>query len=191
MNFLAHLFLSGNDTGLMIGNFIADFVKGKAKENYTPEIRKGIELHRAIDDFTDHHPVTSQSKHRLYPTQRKYAPVVVDMYYDHFLAKNFDKYSDVPLNQFAGNVYKLMNANREQLPEQVRGFLTFMIERNWLVNYGTIEGISRTLTGMSKRVAFPNNMNSAGQDLINSYAAFGREFDVFFPELLTFVASKR
>ncbi len=191
MNYLAHLHLSGPNQDILIGNFIADFVKGKAKEDYPEGIRKGIELHRAIDDFTDHHPVTSMSKQRLYPTQGKYSPVVVDMFYDHFLAKNFEAYSEVSLSDFASNVYRIMQDNIMLLPEGVRQFLPYMIERNWLVNYASIEGISRTLKGMSKRVAFSNQMHTAENDLIQGYNDFENEFSVFFPELITFANAKR
>jgi acyl carrier protein phosphodiesterase len=191
LNFLAHLYLSGPSDGILIGNFIADFVKGKAKNDYPDEIRKGIELHRAIDDYTDHHPVTSLSKQRLYPSQGKYAPVVLDVFYDHFLAKNFDEYSSVPLTIFAANAYNLIQANASILPEKVNQFLPYMIERNWLVNYASVEGISRTLKGMSKRVAFSNQMHTAENDLIQGYSDFEKEFRLFFPELITFATAKR
>lgn len=191
MNFLAHLYLSGSNTELLIGNFIADFVKGNAKNDYPEGIRRGIELHRSIDDFTDHHPITSLSKHRLYPTQGKYAPVVIDMFYDHFLAKAFEEYSLVPLNEFAESVYNIIQENSAHLPMKVRQFLPYMIEHNWLLSYATVHGISRTLRGMSTRVAFANRMNTAETDLVRGYADFEKEFRDFFPELITFAAAKR
>ena len=191
MNYLAHLFLSGPNEGILVGNFIADFVKGKAKDNYPDEIRSGIELHRQIDDFTDHHAINSISKQRLYPTQGKYAPVVVDMFYDHFLAKNFSEYSGVGLNEFAQTAYTLLQKNHHHLPEKVRGFLHYMIERNWLLNYASVEGICKTLKGMSSRVNYPNRMDNAEKDLIQGYSDFEKEFRDFFPELITFAAAKR
>src|ERR1700752_360781 len=100
LNFLAHIYLSGNDDQLMIGNFIADYVKGKKKDEYPPGIKKGIELHRAIDDFTDHHEITSRSKNRLRSKYGKYSGVITDLYYDHFLASNFSIYHNVPLKEF-------------------------------------------------------------------------------------------
>jgi acyl carrier protein phosphodiesterase len=191
MNFLAHLFLAGSDDELIIGNFIADFVKGNKKNNYPPRITHGIELHRAIDDFTDHHPVTHQSKQRMYSTHHKYSGAIVDIFYDHFLAKNFYAYSDIPLAVFADQSYKTIQKFSDILPPRVLEFLPYMIERNWLVNYATVEGIGRTLTGLGRRVSFPNRMSEATIDLTKHYSLFEEEFSVFFPQLITFAASKR
>ena len=191
MNFLAHIFLSGDNDELMIGNFIADFVKGQKKNNFPPEITRGIELHRAIDDFTDHHPVTAESKRRLYPNHHKYSGVVVDLYYDHFLAKNFEKYSKTDLLNFSKYTYTTILKFENILPFEVRSFLPYMIERNWLVNYSTVEGIGRTLSGLGKRVSFENKMDEAVIDLKLNYSQFEDEFYHFFPELLNFAESKR
>ncbi|HQV99276.1 MAG TPA: ACP phosphodiesterase [Bacteroidia bacterium] len=191
MNFLAHIFLSGNDEQLMIGNFIADFVKGNKKDNYPAQIKKGIELHRAIDDFTDHHPITDDSKARLRPKYRKYSGVIVDLYYDHFLARNFNQYSEIPLPEFTQRTYAILLDNQSVLPDQVKEFLPFMIERNWLNNYSTIEGIGRTLTGLSKRVSFENKMDESVHDLQTDYAIYKNEFHRFFPQLITFADGKK
>jgi acyl carrier protein phosphodiesterase len=186
LNFLAHVFLSGNDDEVMIGNFIADFVKGRKKDDYPPRIKSGIELHRAIDDFTDHHPLTSKSKDRLRHKYHKYSGVIVDIYYDHFLAKDFDKYSLVPLEEFSAKTYVTISAYTYLLPEKIKGFLPFMIERNWLLNYREIEGIGRTLSGLSRRVNFENRMDEAITELISDYNDFHDDFNGFFPELITF-----
>src|SRR5688572_9113390 len=138
----------------MIGNFIADFVKGNKKNDYPDKIRTGIELHRRIDDFTDHHPYTGLSKDRLRPKYGKYAGVIVDIFYDHFLARNFKEYSTVDLKAYSENTYRVLNKHWDVLPEGVHYFLPFMIERNWLLHYATIEGIERALTGLSNRVSF-------------------------------------
>ena len=186
MNFLAHLFLSGNDQDLMIGNFIADYVKGQKKELFPPTIKKGIELHRAIDNFTDHHPITDESKSRLRPIYHKYSGVIVDIYYDHFLAKNFSDYSSIPLQKYVQDVYALLFDNQHQLPDDIKLFLPYMIEKNWLYNYQSIEGIARTLTGLSKRVSFENKMDEAVIELKKDYELFENEFARFFPQLITF-----
>jgi len=191
LNFLAHIFLSGNDEQLMIGNFIADFVKGNKKDNYPEQIKKGIELHRAIDDFTDHHPITDDSKARLRPKYRKYSGVIIDLYYDHFLARNFDQYSEIPLPEFTRRTYAILLDNQNVLPDKVKEFLPFMIERNWLNNYSTIEGIGRTLTGLSKRVSFENKMDESVHDLQADYAIYKNEFHRFFPQLITFADGKK
>src|SRR5580704_12124651 len=111
MNFLAHIYLSGNNHELMIGNFIADFVKGNKKNDYPDGIRKGIELHRAIDDYTDHHEITGRSKDRLRMKYHKYSGVIVDIYYDHFLAANFAQYSPKTLQQYSEDTYHILKEN--------------------------------------------------------------------------------
>lgn len=186
MNFLAHLFLSRNDHDLLIGNFIADYVKGRKKDLYPPAITRGIELHRAIDDYTDHHPITDESKSKLRPIYHKYSGVIVDIYYDHFLAKNFSEYSAIPLQKYVQDVYALLSNNQEYLPDEVKLFLPYMIEKNWLFNYQSIEGIGRTLTGLSKRVSFENKMDEAVVELKKDYLLYENEFARFFPQLITF-----
>ena len=187
MNFLAHLYLSGNSEGLLIGNFIADSVKGKAYENYNQEIQKGILLHRKIDTFTDSHPIVSQSKQRLHSRYHKYSPVVVDIFYDHFLAVKWNNYSTVSLNEFAENSYRVMNTNFEILPEKVKFMLPYMIKGNWLVNYSNVEGICKTLTGMSRRTSFNSGMETATEILVQHYSLFENEFELFFEELRNYV----
>lgn len=189
MNFLAHIYLSGDDKELMVGNFIADFVKGRKKFDYPDGIRRGIELHRQIDEYTDHHPITSLSKDRLRPKYSKYSGVIVDLYYDHFLACNFSRYSEQSLEEYSHQTYRTIKEYSEILPEGVNYFLPFMIERNWLLNYSTIEGIGRALTGLSKRVSFENKMDESVADLKEHYALFENEFNRFFPELITFAHS--
>ena len=190
MNFLAHIYLSGDDDGIMVGNFIADFVKGKKKDDYPYKIKKGIELHRKIDDFTDHHAITRQSKARFNGKYGKYAGVIVDLYYDHYLAANFPDFSSVPLADFSANSYRILQQHHDILPEGVHYFLPFMIERNWLLNYASIEGIGRALSGLSIRVSFENKMNEAVNDLKEHYADFESDFREFFPELQNFVKSE-
>lgn len=187
MNFLAHIFLSGDNEERMVGNFIADFVKGNKLLDYPDEIRKGIELHRKIDFFTDHHAITSRSKDPLRTKYRHYSGVIVDLYYDHFLAKNFGDYSSSDLKSYSERTYEIIKAYDSFLPPGVRYFLPFMIERNWLLNYASIEGLNRALTGLSKRVSFENRMNEAIHDLEAAYPALEADFREFFPDLITFV----
>jgi acyl carrier protein phosphodiesterase len=171
----------------MIGNFIADFVKGKKKYDYTSGIRQGIELHRKIDFYTDHHPVTGRSKDPLREKYRHYSGVIVDLYYDHFLAKNFEVYSSLDLKKYTEKTYNILRKRRLDLPPEVQYFLPYMIERNWLWNYASLEGLHRTLVGLSKRVNFENRMSEAIQDLEAGYPAFEADFSEFFPDLITFV----
>jgi acyl carrier protein phosphodiesterase len=187
MNFLAHLYLSGNDPNVMIGNFIGDFVKGRhLQERFAPGVVQGIQLHRAIDAFTDSHPVVSQSKARLRPKYRHYAPVIVDMFYDYYLAKNWSTYSDMLLPDFAEHCYSTLEQHRAMLPEEVQQMLPYMIRGNWLVSYAQAEGIHRALSGMSRRTRFDSKMDEAVHELREWDLEFGREFSTFFPEIVAY-----
>ena len=184
MNFLAHLYLSGTNPKIMVGNFIGDFVKGKSQLlTFEPEIIQGIELHRAIDEFTDSHPIVSQSKNRLRPKYRHYSPVIVDVLYDHYLAKNWNAYHALLLPEFAEECYQTLQLHHGILPAEVKQLLPYMISGNWLVNYSRIEGIQRALTGMARRTKFDSKMDESINDLRQHYEAFKEEFEAFFPEL--------
>ena len=187
MNFLAHLYLSGNNQKVMVGNFIGDFVKGRdLVPVYGTGIANGVVLHRAIDDFTDHHPVVKQSKNRLWPTYRHYSAVIVDIFYDHFLAANWNTYSTESLDHYAARSYQIILDHQALLPEQVGHMLSYMMRGNWLVNYARIEGIQQALTGMSRRAKFESKMQEATTDLKLHYDEFQADFDKFFPELKAF-----
>ena len=192
MNFLAHIYLSGSNEKMMVGNFIADFVKGRAAlEKFDGEIIRGIELHRAIDEFTDSHPIVTKSKIRLRPKYRHYSGVIVDVFYDHFLAKNWDRYHTEALPDFAERIYQTIEKHNSILPEGVNRMLPYMIRGNWLVNYSKPEGIHRALTGMSRRTPFESKMDEAIGDLIKHYDEFKTEFEEFFPVLESYVANRQ
>ena len=189
MNFLAHLYLSGDNEEILVGNFIGDFVKGSQMSQYSETIQKGIRLHRSIDSYTDNHEVVLQSKIRLREKFRHYAPVIVDVYYDHFLAKNWSSFSRIPLKTYTENFYQLMKKYVEIIPKGVNHMLSFMSRDNWLYNYQFIEGIDRALTGMSRRTKYENKMDEASQTLKDHYGAFEEEFNQFFPELESHVSN--
>ncbi len=184
MNFLAHAYLSGDNHKLLLGNFIADFVKGRAAlELFDEQVKKGIYLHRAIDAFTDSHAVVSESKKRLRPKYRHYAGVIVDVFYDHFLARNWHAWHAEPLDQFTSRTYETINRHKTILPESVKAFFPYMVKGNWLLNYAKVEGIGRALSGMAARTPYVSKMDEAVGDLVQYYSMFEREFEVFFPEL--------
>lgn len=184
MNFLAHLYLSGDNTSVMLGNFIGDFVKGKNLiEKVGPEMAKGIELHREIDFFTDQHPIVRESKKRLRPKYRHYSGVIVDVFYDHYLAKNWKDYHHQLLPDYADRVYNLIQKNNALLPERVNMMMPYMIKGNWLVNYATLDGIHRALSGMTRRTPYESKMDESISDLKENYEEFKTEFITFFPEL--------
>jgi acyl carrier protein phosphodiesterase len=188
MNYLAHLYLSGNNHEIMIGNFIADHVKGKQIELFDEEIVKGIKLHRLIDEFTDTHKVVEQSKIRLRSEFGKYSPVIVDVFYDHYLAIKWEQYHHEDLSLYADNFYTLLNNNHHRLPIRTQQMIQYMIPQNWLVNYQSIAGIDKTLTGMSKRTKFESKMDVAAIYLDRYYSEFENEFNEYFEELRTYVS---
>ena len=184
MNFLAHAYLSGNSEDLLIGNFIADAVKGSAINEYSGTIKHGILMHRSIDTFTDTHAVVHQSIERLRPNYHKYAGVLVDIFYDHFLAKNWNEHSTLELKTFTTKVYSVMQTNYALLPQRSQQMLPYMIRYDWLTNYAKLEGIQKVLIGMSRRTSFVSNMEKAIPDLEKDYDLFENEFRAFFPELV-------
>ncbi len=181
---MAHIFLSGEDDDIKIGNYIGDFVKGNQINNFPEKIRNGILLHRQIDHFTDTHPTVLESKKRLRPRYRHYSPVIVDMYYDHFLAANWNDYSEVELKQFTSQFYKLVWSRSDSLPDQVINLLTHMTSTDWLFHYKDLGGIDKALKGMSRRTKFNSGMAGAIEDLKEDYHLFLTEFQSFFPELI-------
>ncbi|MGV8945356.1 MAG: ACP phosphodiesterase [Lutibacter sp.] len=190
MNFLAHLFLSKNNKNILIGNFIADAIKGKDHENYPKEIQSGILLHRAIDYYTDTHPIVRKSKRRLHERYDHYAGVIIDILYDHFLAKNWRNYSEIPLTIYADNVYSFLQDNIETFPTEIQKLLPFMVEHNWLVSYASLEGIEKVLIGMNKRTKGISKMDMAIGDLVQHYDEFESDFTIFFKDLVQFSEEK-
>jgi acyl carrier protein phosphodiesterase len=190
MNFLAHIYLSGDNAQLKIGNFIADSVKGKQYLDFPVEIQKGIVLHRAIDTFTDTHPIVSKSVERLFDRYGHYSRVIVDILYDHFLAANWVEYSEIPLKEYTEDFYKLLKDNYEVLPKPVQKFLPYMVADNWLYNYREIEGIEKILFQMNRRIKYRAKMHLAVEELREFYEEFENEFRMFFEELRTYVKSE-
>ena len=186
MNFLAHAYLSQHSVPLMVGNFIADFIKGNQINLYHNEIIEGIVMHRKIDEFTDRHKVFKRSRKRIWKKYRHYSNVIIDLYYDHFLASNWMDYSSIPLNDFASHVYSVMQEHEDILPERAREMLPYMIRYNWLANYSSIEGIDRSLKGLSRRTPYNSRMEEARQDLIDHYRDLEKDFREFFPEITAF-----
>jgi acyl carrier protein phosphodiesterase len=186
MNFLAHIFLSGESEKIQIGNFIADSVKGSQIQQFEPEIRLGIEMHREIDQFTDQHPVVLKSTERLKITQQRYAPVVVDIFYDHFLALYWQDYHLLPLIDFTTSFYQVTEKYLEILPAEIQKMLPYMQKDNWLYNYQTINGMKRVFEGMASRTKFNSNMLTAPEDLQNDYEFYQQEFKMYFPDVQAF-----
>lgn len=190
MNYLSHLYLSGNHQDILIGNFIADAVKGNKFNNYPDGIKKGILLHRYIDTFTDTHPIAKRSMKRLNDRYRHYKGVIIDIIYDHYLAKNWSNYSDIPLEIYARNTYKILNKESDLFPDRMHRVLKHMTDHNWLVTYKSIEGIEQVFVGMNSRTKGVSQMNLAIEDLKEHYEEFESDFIKYFEELEHFTKIK-
>lgn len=188
MNHLAHLYLSQSNIDLMVGNFIADQVKGKQIESFSEGIQKGIRMHRSIDTFTDKHPIVMKSKKRLYANYHKYAAVIVDLFYDHLLARSWATYSPISLNSFAQNTYTFLASKREEMPERSKRILYYMTEGNWLSGYATENGIKQALSGLASRAKFDSKMEFSHLDLKKDYELYATDFKLFFPKLIEYTS---
>ncbi|AMA49261.1 MULTISPECIES: acyl carrier protein phosphodiesterase [Flavobacterium] len=184
MNFLAHIYLSGENELLKIGNFMADGIRGKEYTKFDIEIQKGILLHRFIDSFTDAHPLYRKSKHRLHKNYGHYAGVIMDIFYDHFLAKNWISYHSIPLDLYAHAFYQLLKDNYNLLTHKTQNMLPYMIANNWLVSYSTLTGIEMILLQMDYRTQHRVNMPQAICELKEFYLLFEEEFTAFFEILM-------
>jgi acyl carrier protein phosphodiesterase len=191
MNFLAHVFLSGTNEQLILGNLIADSVKGKMIDSFDEGVKKGIQLHRLIDQYTDNHFVVKRSKARLENTYKKYAGVIADIYYDHFLAANFPLYSPISLSQTAHTAYNILIRNFEILPPQSKRILPYMATQNWLEGYANLHDLQRVFNGMSRRASFVSGMENAILDLKKDYQDYEKDFFDFFPDLIKYATMKR
>ncbi|MEG4321714.1 MULTISPECIES: ACP phosphodiesterase [unclassified Microcoleus] len=186
MNYLAHLFLSDGTPASLIGNLLGDFVKGSAVNLYPDEIRNGIDLHRKVDRYTDSHPIVRSSTSLVCADRRRFAGVLVDVFYDHFLAKNWLEYSEIPLRDFSRGVYKILQDNRDILPESLKRVMPQIIGRDLLGSYQEIGGIESALNRMSARIRRTNNLASGVEDLTANYQQLESDFRAFFPDLINY-----
>lgn len=169
----------------MIGNFIADHIRGNNYSEYSKEIQQGIFLHREIDSFTDAHKVVKKSKRRLHERYGHYDGVIIDIFYDYFLAKNWSNYSAIPLDLYTNSINDLFSKIANKLPMKSQQFIKYMIEYNILFNYNNKEGISKVLNGMNNRTKGKSQMNLAIEDLQNLEEEFQQDFTLFFNDLIT------
>ncbi|MGI9547685.1 MAG: ACP phosphodiesterase, partial [Flavobacteriaceae bacterium] len=186
MNFLAHIYLSFDDKEITIGNFIADSIRSKNYKHLPLKVQKGVLLHRAIDTYTDTHHIPKKSSKRLHKNYGHYSRVIVDIFYDHFLAKNWKQYSEVSLGEYVEGFYDLLEVNYHLLPDNIKHMMPYMIADNWLLNYAKMDGIGRVLNGMNRRTQNKSKMNYAIVDLETYYTDFEAEFTSFFEELTLF-----
>ncbi len=167
----------------MLGNLVADFTRKVKYRDYHPEVQKGIELHHFIDDYTDSHILVESAKSLIRSEQGKFSGVVMDIYFDHLLAKDYSHWYQESLADFAQEAYALFRRRREELPEATLHMLHYMEKGNWLYNYRSHAGLSRSLEGMSKRTRFSNKMHLAADYLREQEAELLPLFNTFYAEL--------
>jgi acyl carrier protein phosphodiesterase len=187
MNFLSHIYLSGESEEIKLGNFIGDFVKGRQFLKYPENVSKGILLHRQIDSFTDTHPIVRECIIKLRPGFGKYSGIVVDLFLDHLLAVNWHLYSFEKLSVFTKRFHAVLLSNFFLLPSQVKMFLPFLIQNKRLQSYSSFDGIEKTLSIMVQHTSLPSETKYAMKILEDEYLFFNNAFNQFFPEIISFI----
>ena len=190
MNYLAHVFLSGENEEIVVGNFIGDYVKGENFKKYSDPIKKGILLHRDIDVFTDRNKIVRKSKSYLKNKYGKYSGIIIDIFYDHFLAKNWHRFSSQPLEDFTEKLHRTLEKYFEILPEKVKQFVPSFINNKWIKTYQSVAGIEKVLKRMSSITTLPDETLYAINILRDNYSALEEDFLKYFPEIANYVTTK-
>ncbi|MEM7009604.1 MAG: ACP phosphodiesterase [Thermodesulfobacteriota bacterium] len=195
MNYLAHLFLAEDSDESLLGNLLGDFVKGTVLDQYSPEIVKGIKTHRKVDAYTDQHPKFLECKKLLREDRRRFAGVIIDLGFDHFLAKNWSQYSSIELNDFAQRFYGVLLKYEAILPPKLLQRMPYMIQDNWLVSYQNIDTIELALNAISRRLTIrferASVIRGGIDDIKDNYDELEEKFTEFFAELIRFVDDYR
>jgi acyl carrier protein phosphodiesterase len=187
MNYLAHLYLAQDSAELMIGSILGDFVKGRLKDQYPNEIQHGIELHRKIDSYTDSHVMTQASRQLYSPERRRFAGIIVDLCYDHFLYRHWTRFADTARGPFISNAYELLKTHQAMLPRRLQAMIPFMIRDDWLGSYRDLSGVEQALGRLSKRVTNGDRLPGAIDEIKAHYRKLETNFLTFFPDLICFV----
>lgn len=191
MNFLAHLFLGPKDPEQALGSLLGDFVRGPIERmELPPGVREGIWLHRRIDSFTDAHPLVQRSRERVSKERRRYAGIMIDMFYDHLLAHHWQAFSDQPLEQFTGDMYRLLLAQESVIPEQAWPTISRMAEHDWLSSYARLSSLHRALNTISQRLKRTNPLPGSAEELEQDYAGFTADFFAYMPEIMAYATAQ-
>ncbi|MEK1905141.1 MAG: ACP phosphodiesterase [Pseudomonas sp.] len=186
MNYLAHLHLGGNDPAQLLGSLYGDFVKGRLEGRFSPQVEAAIRLHRRIDVFTDRHPLTEQARARFPAERRRTSGILLDLFFDHCLARHWHDYADEPLPQFTARVYAVLDAEA-QLPERLAYIAPRMAAQDWLGSYREFSVLQPVLQGMSRRLSRPHLLDGAMDELERLYEPLTEDFRTFYPQLQRFV----
>ena len=195
MNFLAHIYLSPPGEDAILGSLLGDFVKGPldrsdVKSRYGPEVTRAIALHRKIDSYTDAHPVVRMSRGRVSAHRRRFAGVMVDIFYDHFLAKYWEEFHHVPLARFTDDFYEILLRRHAELPERLQRMASSMVDLDWLGSYANVQSIDTTLNRMSQRLRRSNALLDSAEELVNNYTELEKDFRRFIPDVSAFARER-
>lgn len=185
MNYLAHLHLGGQRPGQLLGSLYGDFVKGRLQGQFAPEVEAAIQLHRRIDTYTDSHPQVSAALSRFSLTRRRYAGIVIDVFFDHCLARDWAEYADRPLQQFTADVYRVLAAE-PQLPGRLAQIAPYMAADDWLGSYRDFQVLEQVLRGIARRLSQPEELTAAMGELERLYRPLSEDFRDFYPQLQSF-----
>lgn len=191
MNWLAHLFLSQPNGAHRLGNLFGDLVKGKERNELNSCFSEGIQCHLAIDYFTDRHSIVRRSKRRISKEHRRYSGVLIDVFYDRFLAINWHNYSAISLADFTQEVYASFAEYWELIPLFSRIVISRMMEQDWLGSYADLSGIEATLQRIKAKLSAKHQDSFLVRPFLgyleDNYADLERDFQLFFPELITYI----
>jgi acyl carrier protein phosphodiesterase len=191
VNFLAHALLAGAAHDALVGAFLGDFVKGPLGDRFSPALTQAIALHRRIDAYTDAHAVTLRSRRRISPARRRYAGILIDVFYDHLLAAHWRDFANEPLEPFAQRVYASLLREHAQLPARLQRMLPVMVGEDWLTNYRQRVTIDRALQRIARRLSRPNPLADAIEELAANETGFEEDFRAFFPQLVAYVENAK
>lgn len=191
MNYLAHLLLARNSDDALLGSLMGDFVRGPIPAHLPATIRASIAEHRAIDTFTDRHPIPRQSRARVRDTAGRHAGIVVDVFYDHVLAREWPRWSPETLDQFAARVYEVLTRRHGELPDRLRTVAPRLVEHDVLTSYRELAGVQRALQRIAMRARRPIDLEAALPSLAQDYGEYASDFARFFPELIAWCAARR
>lgn len=186
MNYLAHAFLAESSDDFLLGSIIGDFVKGSVGKKYSSEITNGILFHRQVDTYADTHHLSRTSRRLFSHRRRRYAGVILDICYDHFLSIHWSNYAETELSRFIDRIYMILLRYRSILPEKLQAVLPRMFKQNWLACYRTLEGVDMTLNRIAKRITRENDLSGSIDEVKENYYQLEKNFLHFFPDLLKF-----
>jgi len=191
MNYLAHLLLSSHTPAMLAGGLLGDFVKGPLADRYSEGITQGILLHRKIDRYTDDHEIVRSSRSLISAQRRRYAGIMIDVFYDHFLARHWARYAAIPLADFTRDVYRMLAEHQHSFPERLQQILPQMTRDDWLASYAELWAVDAALNSIARRLRRTNPLMGAVRELEAQYLQLEIQFLSFFPELIGYVVATK